>query len=620
MPCRAEGRAPSGAPGPSGAAAPNGQDGPAGEAHEPEIACITVTEIAREMSLVQLLMVLHRAEVAYLNEDYRRCVSDFAWLERIARARVEADPSAAPTGEWEALQRRAAVLGAQLAAGLDFYGLPHNHAPRVALEIYKRDVDALGKIAKTVEESYENYQGAYDDKKGQRERLRDALNQSARVLQSLESERKVAEEAARKAQEVVAQLTTSLQAQEGALFGANSALQAAIQRQAGCEFGEVLKALGTIVAVGRAAYGDISGIVGVVAAVGAQDAGTTSVDGVIEQVRKVAGNVDDLREQYGKIRGLVQERPHAAKVIMEREEFDRVMAPYRDLPEARAYQAQLDAYLATLDTINHTLLDAHASRVRAEALAAEIAQRQLEEGRIRNGLTAQYDPALAECVAFFGRLYRQVREMICRALHREFRAYQYWALVEGRFQVDDRSVAALLATQADLITQWENALERFKRPASVIQGLTVVLSEEDFAPEFARLREGKPLTFSIPPSHDAFRELAAVFVQDVVIRIPGATTGDGRLYARLVHQGRSRIVTPAREPRDYLHEPVATLVINNLRDDRPMKQGLGGQEGVFASLSPFALWTLDLSANRGLDLSAARSIELEFSASFLPFN
>lgn len=612
------GRMPPGPPGASGAGASDGQAGAPGLSFAPEITVVGEAELASAFSLPQLLMVLHRAEVAYLNEDYRRCVGDLTWIERLARARTEAGLDAADAEEWGALRRRAASLASQLAAGFDFYGLPKNHAPRVALDVYKRDVESLGSIAQGIEETYEAFRAAA--KGAERNPLREALIQSTRLIASLEAEQRGAQEVARKAQDSAALLTTSLQAQEAELFASNDALQAAIQRQAGCSFGDVLRVVNAVVAVGRAAYGDITGILGAVSSVAGPDAGTQTPEGVIAQVRKVAAGVEDLRAQYGKVKDLLQERKHAAKLIMDRAEFDRAIEPYRALPEAQACRARLDAYLATVDTINHMLVDQHAALLRAEAIAAEVAQRRHEEVRVRNTLAASFDGALADHVAFFGRLYRRARDLLCRALHREFRAYQYWALAEDRFRVDDRSVTSLLATQAALIAQCEDALERFKRPASVVHNLVVALEEAEMGSEFARLREGRPLTFLVPTTHDAFRELAAVFVQDVAVRVPGAATRDGRLYVRLVHQGRATVVTPAHEAREYLHESVPTLLINNLRDGAVMRQSLGGKEGVFASVSPFALWTLDLSASRGLDLAAVHTIELDFTATFLPFD
>jgi hypothetical protein len=227
-----------------------------------------------------------------------------------------------------------------------------------------------------------------------------------------------------------------------------------------------------------------------------------------------------------------------------------------------------------------------------------------------------------ECGAFMRRAVEQSKLHLIRALYFEHKAYQYWALRTQAFDVADRSVAHLRATHEQLrnsvLFEKEN---RNRNPQRFTTNPPVVLTAVTHPHVFEGLLKGQLAVFNIPISGSregdtrAFRGRAEVTVNKIIIRMPGARTSDGDLFVRLRHNGRADFRTRSGQFLSFTHAPRVTFVQFPPEGGEASAPGdLGGQDGEYAYLSPFATWTLEVPAseNRGLDLSGLKQIELNF--------
>jgi hypothetical protein len=265
--------------------------------------------------------------------------------------------------------------------------------------------------------------------------------------------------------------------------------------------------------------------------------------------------------------------------------------------------------------------------VRDQAIQAEKVQREREIDRVNNDLALTRDPSILSAATFMDKLRQQTVGHTLRALYFENRAFEYWSLQDSPLEVLDDSAPALAGLQADLESRQLTAMQARNRPPQRFLDAKVVLTAQQYPEKFkaftAAVTGGK-IDFVIRTDHDAFRGMAAIAVDTVKITVTGARTDDNKLYCYLVHNGRAQFVSPDKQLHDYTHLARPTLYVYDLSTGQPAVEAsndIGGQDSVYAYLSPFAAWTLVLPPqNKNLRLDHVSQITLDFSGQFLPFS
>src|SRR5262249_44967953 len=124
----------------------------------PSIAVGNYEVLGARTSFVQASMLLHHAELDYLNRRYSGLPDVLNYLEAITSglpgsALPAYGETGAPTAHpmsfgdaaqaWKALRGRVLAYIGQLNAGLDFFGNPPNYVSLVAREVYRAAIDPL---------------------------------------------------------------------------------------------------------------------------------------------------------------------------------------------------------------------------------------------------------------------------------------------------------------------------------------------------------------------------------------------------------------------------------------------------------------------------------------------
>ncbi|MFL6313754.1 MAG: hypothetical protein ACJ71W_16780 [Terriglobales bacterium] len=625
--------------GPSGSKGAGGQKGGGGRPGFSSIASaaeasqhITVLsdyrEISQHCSINQVLLILHAAELDYLNSDNASLTLRLGWLQNLlafddACAASWFSQSRPSLKEIRELRARVAILITQLQNGLDFYGLPSDYVPLVALDFYEKSVRQMLANATEIETSFLRYQ---DAKKSQDERLSaldQALHSAKDNLSSLLSDAQNLDTSADEAQNAVASLTLQLQQQYLALSQAQDAFKQAVARQARCDFSSTLQCIGALVPVFTGDYAAVTAMIVQTQKLGKPD---TQFGDIITTVKVASRALDDIKSTYNAIKPLLASHENRAKIAMSEEDIDSVIQPYLDLPEAQGLKSLAHLYLETAKARNSKQMEYTSLVLQAQSVRSRVAQQVEEISRTEAKKAESNDPNVIEAVVFMNKLMTETKQRVIRALYSERRCFEYWSLTRSKFSVQDQDVSRLTATHNDLIADELEARENRNRKEQTFTGATVTLSA-DSHPQFADFKKTGKISFEITTEDPSFNHgYSAVTINEVTLSIPGAVTEQGVLTAYLSHSGRSTFINPAKQKVRFSHAKRVTNITFSLTEPgvflTPIENNLGGDPGKYAYISPFAVWflSLDKEYNPGLNLQNAKSIILQFKGFFLPFS
>ena len=576
-----------------------------------------------------LQMILHAAELAYLNDDRDRAAAMLSWIDVVAsdpksvagaRTSTLTPAPVATSGtaiaEVEATRARAQSLILHLVSGRDFFGYPPAFAPLVAFEAYEQKVDDVLVLARGIENSHRRY---FDEALTLGDR-RAALSSSLdEVIRKAELQEREAEEialAARELERRIDEMLAELNVLELALRTAKEAFIGAIQSQAQCGFGDVLTVVGAIASIYAGGAGIIAGGAGLLK-FGQKTFASTKEEFkyLQDEFNQVRGGVDELRKGYEGIKGVLERDRDAAKLQVDMANFEKTLEPFMHLPEAQEYRRLMRQYVDLSRSRNDAILAVDALARQWASLRAELARRKAEAMRLRDTLAVSQNPLVGEYQAWLKRALSMVKQDLLRALYLEFRALCYWALDELSFSVSDDTVDHLATTHADFKIEILRAMERRNgAPQSFRTPVPIAFRRSELPEQFAAFEETNRFTFVIPHTHPVFDRLAGVLVSHATVRLHGvANTGDF-VRLRLFHQGSATFVTPSQRLVRFVHAP-RVLFGDSTGADVRTRMELGGLRQRFAYLSPLAPWTIELHRREndpGLDLSQCDDVSIEF--------
>lgn len=609
--------------GSAGDAGPQGRQGDAGARGTSESLTITDAHFIStyQSTASQRRMTLHAAELSYLKADYANAYRLLQWVQAVTPA--------SGAVELVELHTRATSLLGRLRQGQNYYAKPRNFVPLLSLEYYKQQVTALIAIAGQIEDTYASYLGAEGKAQDQLAALNDVISKSRESLDKLQTTLDALTKQKNQTQDSISQLTVAQEAQSQVVTLAQAAFKTALDKQlAGCTFADILSAVKTIVQIGQAAY---SGIVAIQSAVGALAQEAAAMANVIKQIEVVGKSITSIQDQWGKISKLIDPKtaPDAGKLVMQKDDFDKVMKPFLDLPEAAAFKSRVHDFLDIIQSRNQKVYEYNIMLLTESELRDQISQKSAELERIKNSLAQKKDPTLPEMRLYMEGLYQQMKSQILRLLYEENQALEYMTLKSSAFPAEDRSVADLGGIHANIITaiiDYKNGMKAAQQPFD----LTLTVSAQERPEQFRTFvaggvdlkgRKVHDLTFSMPVNDPKFRQMWQVVAESFTMTLPQAKTSDDLIYLLLMHSGRAQFLDSAGDPKEFSHlQRVAAL-------EYDLKTGVvtkGGQlqDADYIGLSPSTTWTIRLpvddQTNPKLDLSGVNQIVIKLHGHFYP--
>lgn len=630
----------------------NGQDGslsaiPAilgldGATKSPIVEQINHSEMGLAASKYQLRMLLHRAELDYLNSKFEPSALSLSWLADLTEGLPDVPvlpqdvplqllhipgTARADLSEWQSLHQRAITLISQMQSGFDYYGNAQDYVTLVNLKTYQAAIEGMISIGAAIEEDHDSFFAKQAEPEQRLQALDATIANSGQVLRDMEGELQRVGAAKDPTQDAIKVLDKNINKEEELLENAADEFLAAVDRLTNqCSLKDIFEAVRTIVTVAKAISGDVSDIVNAGKAYGK---GAHQFDDVVKVVKAVGSEINEIREEVNKLKAAFPAHPDAGKLLANREEFERTLNQFKALTESQAYRKQLDNYLGAVQAKNLKLLDYTALRLQEERLRAEISQRRAEINQVRDLRALTSDPGLVEYVSFMSRLSAEAKSILLRSLYQENKAFEYWALVPSKLDINDSTIAALSTTHNRLSRRLLDKLAERNRAPQRFDKAEILISKSTLSPEaFEEFKKTGTLTFTIPIDEPQLtgRGLSEILVSHVELVINDVRTASGEVIAYINHSGRALFVDRNGGRHQYSHAyrwtRYAYLIQTGVSLDPSDVQNLVGSDDNFAYLSPFTSWMLmlDKRFNRGLDLNNFTDLRLRFSGFFMPFN
>lgn len=577
-------------------------------------------------------LVLHQAELRYLNGEFDQAVTLLDWLLRVTPSASTPPVAGRDMALWRGIYDRVISLLRQIRAGLNFYAKPENYVPLVSLPFYQKQLTALLDIALVLEDAYNRYAARESDQQTRRQTLETALKQVEAGLDTISKERDQVVAKQREAQDAIASLTLSVESQANAVLAVSQEFKDALVLETACEnFTKMVSNIACFVKMGADAYATFQAIRGAYNQWGGAG-GDSTLSNVIKEMKPVPAKLESIRESIGKIQSLnTNAAPDAGKLALSREDFDDMIKDFASMPTAQAYKTVMYNYLDGVQARNEKVVEYNALLAKAASLEEQIRQGRLNFNNAQDAISTAQDPTTPQFRTFMQGAYIELKSNVLRYLFEENQAYGYWALNPKPFRASDQTVAQLKKFHADLMSNVLDHLNGESAPAQPFEAevrFTAGELHEQFT-EFVRGR-GLPgggrehfLAVQIRLSQPGFADYSDVLAKSFSLELPGAKTTSDVVTIRVLHSGRAVFRNRDNRQLEFSHLQRETFYKYNLVTGEWKGGGnLGdeeGQESQIIGLSPFTTWTISLrdsgnegSGNPGLDLARVSAMVFRF--------
>ncbi|HYC29393.1 MAG TPA: hypothetical protein VEB42_11260, partial [Chitinophagaceae bacterium] len=522
----------------------------------------------------------------------------------------------------------------QISQGLDYFANPMNYVPIVSLDYYQDALDGMLQTGSNIESVYNDYTAFLSGQTHNFSKMDQAIARANEAIKSFQSIQDSLKNQILGLVPVINQLSDLLVAQYTVVLNADDAFKKAVQAKQGCSLGSLLALLKTIVGTGADVYAawtepsvkSVSSLIKDLLDIG------ISIDNgkIIQDPNAIPSDTQSVANAWKSINpsgsGDVADDK---KLIVLRDEFDKTIKPFLDLPEAKNYQKQLHDYIGIAQSRNTKLLEYTNAAIQYVAITGKITQKQEEIKRIQAEIAKESVPGLITYRNFLYNLYQDYKSFVLKYLYQENRAFIYWSQSKSPFTLDDDSFVGLGKFHSTLKGKIINQINTYTNPDQPITDLRIMLTPDGREMQFNNFKKNQTLTFQLSLDDDHFLGWANVLLTNFKVYVNGATLGDnGTLYVQLIHQGSVYIIDPSDKVHDYTHNQVLSVYqysIDNTGRPKTVAGGSMGGDGTGGNkkriaLSPYATFTMNVPEkyNKGASLQNAKSIEIHFAGYAVP--
>ncbi|MEM9886301.1 MAG: hypothetical protein AAF849_10435 [Bacteroidota bacterium] len=559
-------------------------------------------------SISFLKMLLHEAEIEYLNKRFESSFKRLSYLEELLsegkKTATEAvdlqEDQNEPYNEQQltSILERTHVLLLQLAQGLDFYGEYPDYVPLTSISIYESFIDSMLDLSTAIETSYDNYYEKNQSKEAQRKSIQLAVdsleNQRDNLLLSKEQIIVEIDQGRKQIADLLEEVL--LLEQEVAL--AKSAFVEAVSREAACGFSDILKA-GAAVASIASGVGAISGGVALLNQTSEyvqrqkiKDRFEKGAKYITKHAKEVQGGFDGISKGYQDIKDIIDKERDGAKLIAAEGDFEAAVAKFENLPEAREYRRLMRQLINLNKTRNNKILETDAKITRLGEI--EVTFREYEENIqvVSSRLLNLFNPRLLEYVVFFERALASAKASLLRGIVMEHKALQYWGLSKSLIpkNLQDRNIDQLKAFHLGFKDKYLRIIEDRNAVPQKISPSKMTFERAEHFNYFQLLDKVGRFSFELDTNHPSYRFYARVLINTAEVKLDIRGKNDNWIWVFLRHNGNCSFIDMLGNKHSFSHrkrDRVAEIVPG--RNSTILN--LGGEIGQYAYLSPFTHWT-----------------------------
>jgi hypothetical protein len=562
-----------------------------------------------------LCSYLHAAERDFINNDRAGCAEKITWLAQL----LMISPDSPDFGfVWEKVRS----ISDTMQRGLDVFGRNANYVPRLSYEFIRENVDRDLRFAQSIELALASARNRDIDQRERRatvERTIDSVrNRVEGMRQSIRNDFGTKQNV----QTEVAGLRVELDKIYAQLMSASESFKSAVARRSGgCGFSDVLNfasMVATVVAVpgaGLTAFSAASTAWTALQSRSHQSApGESWFDGLkaeaneIGKIVKPAGDsIRDFGSAYnqamGEIATVFGDRAAGrvpgtpsndyAKLLANKQSFDKEIEPFLNMAEAREYKRLMDLFVDTSETRNNKILEHDMLVQKIWKTWADIRVVQSDVAAATASL--DYDFELESQVHFLDRTLTGIKWNSLRSISSMVKAIEY--LTGDRIDIvyDDSTVAAVESVATNVNQQYLQVLDALGRESDEAENLQMPLKDVLTDDALERLKRGEAIVFSLrPQADDLFAGRYAVKASRIALRFRDGNTPRGIRIA-FEQCGRSVIRDRNGNLSTYSHTSVPVAFQINREGEvisggRILREG----ESPFVGVSPYGPWKMQI--------------------------
>jgi hypothetical protein len=641
-------RAPDGREGPAGpVAAGKGSKGEPGAAGPPlqfngkpfaagNLPALTFTALAQALSLSQLLITQNATDLDFLNAkteaDHVATAQGYAWLIDINRPFAEADTAIdatrVPPLEQKVrvgIHNSAIISLMRLQQGLDFYGHSYNWTPVLTLNSLVARTGELINLGKVVEDQYNRYLDKGSTDKQRMQAFRQAKQEIDRKLGDFLGEIEKLKPQIANFKTEVEDYSEDLRRQRTVLLEGQlkfkDELVKYLREKEDIGLADFLDMLATVIGCVGGVVEGVGGIKTAVNAVKKAQEFDKQVKSVVEIFKKAKATMESLSKAYSSVKDLIGgDNPNAAKILVDGEEFDKMLKEYLGKFDAAGELRKAMDYFGELSQARNMAAYNYTTLV-SQLLSVQAQHDQLYSGiqHINAEIAAHQDNVLPVYTAYMKDAYEDVQRSLLRNIYQENRAFQYWALKDRPFEANDLNIATQAAKHSRLIADIDDFRETTDAFSDFNQ--TLEITAVRFPNEFAAMLESRSLTFSLDVrTEPGFENMRCIIARSFKLEFPEIAGGKNVLSLNLIHSGQAMFnsdVDPGKPGslRVFSHRPRIRLYKIDYKNRANFAGGnFGENDQGYIGLSPFTQWRIDfdLKGNEWLDLAAVKTVLLTF--------
>lgn len=574
-----------------------------------------------------LSQYIHSAEIDYANNELKECLAKMHWIANLLGTLEQSSIDGGSDHQYATVRQKLAAMTYFIDNGLDVFGRDRNYVPLTSFSFHRQNTHEILGYALILENGLKELGLADKTQQIDRKAAQAAIKKVELIIRNKEQLINADFTAINELQQSIQDLANILNGLWNDLSSVSVDFKNAVSTSAGgCGFDNVLQ-FGMMVAtvVSTAGAG-----VAVVASVGQAIHGINQlnkaptpngnwfqtmrqdIDTLTKVVKPAGQNIQQFKTAYQsaqkEIDSVFEAKERSAsspgrpsndylKLIAKKEDFDREIEPFLNLPEARQYKHLMDLFVSTAETRNNKIVEHDEKITRVFGLWSEIAANRAEMGQI--SATLEYDFELPIIIDYLDRVLRRIKWDIAQSLTSLARTIEYFSLESVVIPIDDRNVASLNSSMAQVILEYQRVMESFGSSAVEGVGIKVPLADVLTEQQKDAILAGKSAVFSIrpcagvdPKDPDPFYPRYAVTTLRISLDELPDDLKEHSLTVRFEHLGRSVMRDRNGDIRVYSHQPVRALFQTNIRGEYVQQGKLLDGSGDYMGVSPYGPWKL----------------------------
>lgn len=576
----------------------------------------SLNELSAFTDTSHMRMVLHAAEMDYLNGRMQSAIDRLVWLCNL-HSNLANDfgideaynERRAAAHRKEIIIERCRILLRQIKLGLDYYGRCPNFAPMLKPTFFSSQLGIMINYGRIVEEGFIAFMSAEKDASKELSALKAVIKQEKKTIDLMGKANDEIISRSRELQLSIQSLYDQMRVYWVQMMEARAEFEADIN-QTECDFRTLItigSAVAAVVSTGGAAVGSALAAWQAMQSNEPKDDKGNPVTGDWAKLQwyadkwvPVGKDVNALLDAYNAF-GSSLKSPDSAdieppndsvKFLMEKKAFDSEIEKYLNLPSAQKYKSLVDTFVNVCLAKNQKILELNSLQVQYVKNQNDIRIKELDIDYTETSIANYTNPVRAEAARFLSRAQASSKARIVRLLKDANDALNFFALQTSDLQVIDYSIASLAEAASALESRFIDIKTELSQPDAKFTR-KFLLSELVTEQEFNNFRSQGTILFWISPRHEHLKILFDVRTNKISVNFKGLQSGDvSSLVVR--NAGYSEFRNKFGGIISFSHLPVGATILSDGAGGLDVEGVIGSSDSEFALPSISGPWNLAL--------------------------